>query len=173
MNIVFLDIDGVLNSQAYFNNLIHLGTVDDCFHDEIDESKLPLLKQIVNENNAKIVLSSTWRELDQPNDDSVYSMWLYLINTLAKVGLEIYDKTPQIGMKRTKEIKKWLEKHDDVKAWISLDDDCWEEDYEEIGLGGHLVHTVFFGHDINKGGLQKEHVILAKQLFDRQKGDIT
>ena len=51
MKVIFLDIDGVLNSSAYdrkrdWDKLTN-----------IDESRLPLVKRIVDETGAKIVLS--------------------------------------------------------------------------------------------------------------------
>jgi len=51
MNIVFLDIDGVLNSMPYFESIKGKRNRT---HNEIDESKLPLLKRIIEENNATI-----------------------------------------------------------------------------------------------------------------------
>jgi len=55
MKVIFLDFDGVLNSVKYdrkrdWNKLTF-----------IDESRLPLLKQIVDSTGAVIVLSTTWR----------------------------------------------------------------------------------------------------------------
>lgn len=167
MNIVFLDIDGVLNSMPYFESI---KDKRDRTHNEIDESKLPLLKRIVEENNAHIVLSSTWRDLDHEEETYCYAMWQYLINSLAKYDMKIMSKTPLIAQKRPLEIKTWLDNRvdkEDIK-WISLDDDCSEEDYEEYGIGGHLVHTKFFTYDINDGGLQEKHVALARQLFQEQ-----
>lgn len=167
MNIVFLDIDGVLNSMPYFESI--KGKRDKIYN-EIDESKLPLLKRIVEENNAHIVLSSTWRDLDHEEESCCYTMWQYLVNSLARYDMKIISKTPLIAQKRPLEIKTWLDNRvdkEDIK-WISLDDDYNEEDYKEFGIGGHLVHTKFFTYDINDGGLQERHVELAKQLFDGQ-----
>lgn len=167
MNIVFLDIDGVLNSMPYFESI---KDTRDRTHNEIDESKLPLLKRIVEENNAHIVLSSTWRDLEHEEETNCYVMWQYLVNSLAKYDMKIMSKTPLIAQKRPLEIKAWLDNRvdkEDIK-WISLDDDCNEEDYEECGIGGHLVHTKFFTYDINDGGLQEKHVALARQLFQEQ-----
>ena len=167
MNIVFLDIDGVLNSMPYFESI---KGKRDKIHNEIDESKLPLLKRIVEENNAHIVLSSTWRNLDHEEESHCYAMWQYLVNSLAKYDMKIISKTPLIAQKRPLDIKTWLDirgDKEDIK-WISLDDDYSEEDYKEFGIGGHLVHTKFFTYNINDGGLQEKHVELAKQLFDRQ-----
>ena len=56
MKIIFLDIDGVLNSRAYDRKRNWNEQTD------IDETRLPLIKEIVDATNAKIVLSSTWRE---------------------------------------------------------------------------------------------------------------
>ena len=57
MKIVFLDIDGVLNSLNYRRRM---GM--QYFSDMIDRRKMPLLKKIVEATNAKIVLSTTWRK---------------------------------------------------------------------------------------------------------------
>ena len=106
MNIVFLDIDGVLNSMPYFESI---KGKRDKIHNEIDESKLPLLKRIVEENNAHIVLSSTWRNLDHEEESHCYAIWQYLVNSLAKYDMKIISKTPLIAQKRPLEIKTWLD----------------------------------------------------------------
>lgn len=167
MNIVFLDIDGVLNSMPYFESI---KGKRDRIHNEIDESKLPLLKQIIEENNAHIVLSSTWRDLDDEEHPTCYAMWEYLVKSLEKYDMRIMSKTPIIKQKRPLEIKTWLENRVDKNEikWISLDDDWSEKHYEEYGIGGHLVSTKFFTYDINDGGLQEKHVLLAKELFENQ-----
>lgn len=167
MNIVFLDIDGVLNSMPYFESI---KCKRDSIHNEIDESKLPLLKRIVEENNAYIVLSSTWRDLDHEEESNCYAMRQYLVNSLARYDMKIISKTPLIAQKRPLEIKTWLDNRVDKEniKWISIEDDYSEEDYKEFGICGHLVHTKFFTYDINEGGLQEKHVELAKQLFERQ-----
>ena len=79
-NIVFLDIDGVLNS-------LHCS-------DDIDEQKLPLLKRILDENNAQVVLSSTWRSLEGVDNPECQRLWSYLVDTLARYDISIVSKTP-------------------------------------------------------------------------------
>ena len=67
MKILFLDIDGVLNSWRYDQERISL-------QDNIDETRLPLLSRIVSSTNAKIVLTSSWRkhwERDSIKADSI------------------------------------------------------------------------------------------------------
>lgn len=63
MNIIFLDIDGVLNSELFYRDrqkrkdwrtLPHL-------EKQICKERLSWIYEIVDECNAKIVISSTWR----------------------------------------------------------------------------------------------------------------
>ena len=170
MNIIFLDVDGVLNSLDYFESLKSNETKVNMGHNEIDERKLPILKQIVEDNNAYIVLSSTWRDLDDKQNPSCQKMYQYLINTLAKYEMKIISKTPVINFNRPLEIKTWLDNrvNKDEINWISLDDDFIDEKYEEYGLGGHLIKTYYFTSEPDDGGLQEEHVELAKKLFNKQ-----
>ena len=55
MKIIFLDIDGVLNSRIYDRKRNRDELTD------IDETRLPLVKELVAATGAKIVLSSSWR----------------------------------------------------------------------------------------------------------------
>jgi hypothetical protein len=67
MKIIFLDIDGVLNSETDF---LETAIKYDPVHSNLQKGerwkiisagKLALLNQIIRETDAKIVLSSTWR----------------------------------------------------------------------------------------------------------------
>ena len=91
MNIIFLDVDGVLNSSAYFKENKSKG------HADISDFHLQMLAKIYHTCNAKIVLSSSWRELDV-EDLHVYWMYQYLLDELARYDMEIIDKTPVVDM---------------------------------------------------------------------------
>ena len=54
MKVIFLDFDGVLNSDTYYEE--HNWSAP-----FIDESRLVLLKRIVDATDAKIVLSTSWK----------------------------------------------------------------------------------------------------------------
>lgn len=61
MKVIFLDVDGVLNSNDYIeytskNNV--KGILE-----EIDPKKIDMLKQVLNITGAKIVVSSSWRNI--------------------------------------------------------------------------------------------------------------
>ena len=171
MNIIFLDCDGVLNSMAYFKSIKESGKSlhKDGQYNDISDFHLQMLSKIYHTCNAHIVLTSTWRELDDKSDMNCYPMYQYLVNSLAKYNMKIISKTPVVNMNRPLEIVTWLDNRvdkDEIK-FVSLDDDFSKEDYEEYGIGDYLVHTRFFCNDISEGGLQQEHVDRAIEILNR------
>lgn len=149
-----MDIDGVLNSRAYDRRRNWNGQTD------IDESRLPLVKRIVDETGAKIVLSSTWREHWDKAPDKCDNDGVYINETFAKFGLEIYGKTPDLGMSmdRPDEIRAWLKSAgEQVERFVIIDDYRygWGE------LSGNFVKT-----NPNFGlGLEDEHAERAIKLL--------
>lgn len=157
-NIIFLDVDGVLNSMAYLKGK-DIG-------DEIDMRAVERLAEIYKECDCRIVLSSSWRELRGSETKEPHSMYRYLEDCLGQYGMEIMDVTPVIMSNRPEEIATWLKENRSlVKNFVSLDDDFDEKHYKNFGLGGHLVRTKFYVNDEAKGGLQAEHVKKAKRIL--------
>lgn len=167
MKIIFLDVDGVLNSLSYFKTEEHQ-LKRFLEHDEIDESKVVFLKQIVDETDAKIVLSSTWRDLDDNTNKECYKMYKYLTDVLAKYGLEIISKTKVLSQNRPLEIKTWVDGHDNIESFVSLDDDFSRNSYDKYGIGDNLVYTIFFTDDLSVGGLQDKHVKQAIKILNSE-----
>lgn len=157
--IIFLDIDGVLNSMDYFEQ-----TKDCKGHTEINPEKVKLLKEIVDRTGSEIVLSSTWRDLGKRKNEPEHPMYTYLTDTLKECGMEIVGHTPYIGQDRPKEIKAWLDnqQNKDIR-FVSLDDDFPKHKYDEVGIGDFLVRTCFYEKD---GGLRKEHVEKAVEILN-------
>ncbi len=157
---IFLDIDGVLNSRDWFEQNIGItGRI------EINPVKTKLLKQIVDYTDAKIILSSTWRNLAAYGEKPEHEMYTYLTNSLEQFGLFISDQTPYIQQNRPQEIKAWLENNineEDIR-YVSLDDDYSYESYKEYGIEKCLVKTSFYEPD---GGLRKEHVEKAIKILN-------
>lgn len=120
MKVIFLDIDGVLNTDYSTSTCIgehgehYLG---------VDNDKLVQLKNIVDATGAKIVLSSDWRidyQIGTANQIEKCSKYLY--DKMYKYGLEIYDKTVDIQWAlRDEEIKTYLDQHE-VEEFVILDD---------------------------------------------------
>jgi hypothetical protein len=113
MKIIFLDIDGVLNNY---------NTLGERLSWESDSVKI--LKRIIKETGAKVVLSSTWRKLKIYRD---------IIKNDMKINY--IGKTPVLWKKRGIEIQEWLDENPGVEKFVILDDDS---DMEH--LMSHLLH---------------------------------
>lgn len=70
MKLIFLDIDGVLNSSTYFFSKEYLDETEHMSDAELmllehpsnlDPTALKLINHIVNESGAQVVMSSSWR----------------------------------------------------------------------------------------------------------------
>lgn len=153
MKIVFLDVDGVLNSVDS----------EDTFREGIiglDYSGIKLLKEIVDATGAEIVLISTWKlAWHKDNKSRQDSVAAYLDKRLAEEGLVIMDKTGGYMAERGHGIIDWLSENP-TDSWIVLDDEIFE-DYEECGIMPRLVKTSFY-----HGGLKESHVKLAIELLN-------
>lgn len=100
MNIVFLDIDGVLITDRY---IIHrrFNHRKDFNPNDFDPICVQKLKEILDKTNSKIVVSSSKREGRTVKE---------LIEMFDKYGLGSYiiDRTPVMYRKRGDEIQEWL-----------------------------------------------------------------
>lgn len=129
MKVIFLDVDGVLNTGRFRKILKKregLSYEDSQFF--FDPIAMKNLSSLVKENNAKIVISSTWR-YDKNNPKDMY--WKMLIGNLREFGLEDYviDITPDLREKyntiscRGYEIKEWLNNNKNIESFVIIDDD--------------------------------------------------
>lgn len=155
MKILFLDIDGVLNSREYDRRRNWNEQTD------IDETRLPLVKEIIDKTGAKIVLISTWRNHWDRDESLCDEDGMYINRLFSKYGLAIYDKTQDLGLlsKRKDEVKTWLAEHkSDIESFVILDDYRfgWDD------LSDFYIHT-----NPNYGlGLEDEHVEKAITLLN-------
>ena len=177
MRAIFLDVDGVLNSEAFVLKLEErhraLGheeparpkreTTCDCFklYHQIDRDAVARVNRIVAAASAKIVISSTWRKLfDLPELERI----------LGEHGLvaEIIGATPDghkdpemvvvhghpERMERGYEIDLWLRRHPEVEHFVILDD------------GGDMaMHKNRLVQTDCQKGLLDEHVDLAIRVL--------
>lgn len=96
MNVLFVDINGVLNtpySKGFVKN-----------------SLMKLLIKIVRKTDAKIVVSSTWRMFAKDTIERAFDYY----------GVDIFDYTPKMTIKR-EEIQAWVDDHD-IDKFAILDD---------------------------------------------------
>lgn len=155
MKVIFLDIDGVLNSDEYFEKTTNLNIQG--IESEIDVEKIKLLKKAIDETGAKIVLSSTWRYLRKVQ---------YLKDLLSHYSISIMDSTPFFENKRGVEIEQWLVNHPEVEDFVILDDEFF--DFYERGLLEKLIKMSdgidSNGYSFGEGLLPKDIEEIIKRL---------
>lgn len=142
--IIFLDIDGVLNSNLWNKNHqreIRDGTL-------IDEDKVKLLNRIITRTEASIVLHSGWRFWFNKDIQPLKKESQKLVEIFDRNQIIISDMTPdfstdeirkskRFSLVKAKEILAFLHDHPEVKKWIVIDDLCLHNDEIEK----HLLKT--------------------------------
>jgi hypothetical protein len=158
MNVVFLDIDGVLNNSC--DSDLHCTTEEGgCdFYSPTCVSRLNLLTDITS---ASIVVSSTWRL-----GETVESLQIKL--KIMGIKAPVIGRTEDLGNNcvRGNEILKWIKDNIDLlgvdyyheyKNYVILDDDTdmllWQKN--------NFIHTD------GQRGLTWDDVELAKCIFNR------
>ena len=170
MKIIFLDIDGVLNTSQTFKNRYYEYKRSGNYSLEIDDFRVELLEKVVKETHAKIVLSSTWRKGFAKKNDVIVSTFektKQLVNVFSKHNLEIYDVTPyDENLCRQKEILQYLKSRKDIESFVIFDDEASDlsvfVDKELI-----LVHNDCTDFNEERNGLLKEHVLIAIEKLNK------
>ena len=138
MKIVFLDFDGVMNSEQWFWRGGAPGG------EQFDPESVVALNEITVRTGARIVVSSSWRHF---HDDAA------LREILGRNGVSglMIGSTPRLGRnevgppdcdfgerpaERGDEIEAWLDEHPEVSSFVILDDDS-----DMRGLLPRLVQT--------------------------------
>lgn len=143
--VIFLDVDGVLNCASTKERIFQaIG---------IDPEKVHILKQLADMMDAKIVLTSSWKDGWDPDPSSCDDFGRYLTQSLAQDGLVIADKTTDDGQNRGEGILQWIRRHGPLSAYLILDDERF--DYKACGIARHWLQTSYFG---NRGGLQEKYI---------------
>ncbi|MHB8407765.1 MAG: HAD domain-containing protein [Acidiferrobacterales bacterium] len=123
MKVIFLDIDGVLNSDQWFKVI---GRPCTEWEDHIDPQAVLLLNLIIEKTGAKIVLSSSWRAIWAERDlakNAAEEMTKVLSRAGGFLG-EIVGCTPFLwSAERGLEIAKYLEDHwQEIEEYVAIDD---------------------------------------------------
>lgn len=136
-NVIFLDIDGVLNCS----------TTEELTPDRftgVESRFIANLAEVVNQFNASIVLSSDWKRFWEPDLEKCGTDAIYLNEQLANYGLFISDKTlddsegRNVYTERGWGIHQFLRDHPEIKRWIVIDDNQFRD--FDAPIQNHFVY---------------------------------
>ena len=109
--VVFLDVDGVLNTRKTCE------TTPDGYTGIDDVRVAVLANAIERHGGGDIVLTSDWKNLAQTDAD-----FCYLVSKLDKYGLAITGQTRDCVLNRGYGIVSYLDEHPEIEAFVILDD---------------------------------------------------
>lgn len=154
MKVIFLDFDGVINDGVFGEQ------------NYVEIRFLQLLKEIINQTDAKIVVSSSNKnELFEDNMRSAKESEVYnnYFIPIMNFGIDIYDVTPCVKTNgrqdREAEINSYLKMHPEIDEFVIIEDD---------NIISSLVdHQVLIEYC---DGLKEEHVEAAIRILHGELG---
>lgn len=172
MKIIFLDIDGVLN---------HHGTEDRVDgYTGLCSERIARLNQITNVHpDAKIVISSTWRQgmprAFKAMNDEPQGFPNFLKARGVQADIIGHTRISFGRRRRGDEIREWVEENNPAVFVIIDDDDSGMEGFADYGMAPerdltpNLVKTdwVSSPDDEDQGGLMDSHVAQAIAILHR------
>ncbi len=183
--LIFLDVDGVLNSNKWFTSYQYRKTVDACHtvglawtgpqgtraKSHVDPRSVAVLNTIVEHTNAYIVVSSTWR-LGYSTAD--------MAELLAAAGFKFPDRiiglTPVLwGWESKLYSHKHVTRGLEIEAWLYLYTGAWPSFavnriliIDDDSDFSRLVHF-HLKTSPRTGGLNANHVSKALSMWQRQR----
>ena len=129
VRVIFLDIDGVLNSNFWNEN--HQTEISD--GTLIDIEKVRLLSTLVKKTNAKIILHSGWKfwfdsalhplRKEAENLEKLFGQEDLMIEDVTPDhSTEEIKKSKKFSLVKASEILAWLDEHKEADKWIVIDD---------------------------------------------------
>lgn len=116
MKVIFLDIDGVLNTAFNCNKMsLSIGPTGDDYGILFDPEAIKFLKRIIDETGAEIVISSSWKYAYSYQE--ILRMW-----EDRELPGSVIDVTPNVSKHRGDDIDQWLRECGHVTDYVIIDD---------------------------------------------------
>ncbi len=170
MKVVFLDVDGVLNTSKTFERVYHSFKNTGKKELEIDSFRLEYLKKIIDETGAKIVLSSAWRRFFQKLDNKIVprsERGKQFYDMLNNFNIQIYDILSfDSDINREELIIEWISKNE-VDSFIIIDDEpnMFNELLDGLIKTSKVKNNVMLTNMDDCFGLCEYHIEIAKEML--------
>ena len=149
--IVFLDIDGDLNSEEWFDKCSNKLVSDDICDSEVDPDAINRLIKFLDDTNTKIVLSSSWRSLNVQS--TIIEFSTSCNNLLEKLISYIIGVTPRFY--------KYRKKGNEIAYWMNM----FSIDYKTLIKHGLLLENVELTKDYRYVIVDDDSDMLEGQNF--------
>lgn len=143
VKIIFLDIDGVLNSQLFY---VHGRPGGVGLRSDIDPVPVEFLNELIADTGAKVVVSSTWR-LGRSTEELQT-----LLNQSGFTG-EIIGKTKDLRPRVSGTESDSILRGNEILCWIKENQDLIKQDYWTF------KHYVIFDDDSDMLYWQRDNFI--------------
>lgn len=169
-NYIFLDIDGVLNSEHTFSESCE--NMDQKMASIISDQLVKNLSYLVEKTDAKIVLSSSWRVYfnnNIKNTNNIFAM--ALLASLNKYNLKLHDMTPYpkgpYSSERGLEIKTYVEQNN-ITDYVVIDDEEFSDFKTHLDMS-RFIQTNFGDETttIENEGLNKKVAKKAIEILNK------
>lgn len=161
MKVIFLDVDGVLNSEkfAVFVATNELGQdfLKEGGSNFVDPYATYLIADLCEAHDLKIVISSSWRMYDLPTTVQTFERYRDLKPLIPyMVGVTPRNSDDRIWEDRGEEIQHYLDEHPDIENYCIIDDD-------NDMLESQLDHFVRVDSEF---GLEEVHIEKVKTILN-------
>lgn len=167
MNVIFLDFDGVIDTQHFVS-------------DEDIESKIAILAKICKKYECKVVIEAAAKDAideDTMDIDSDCDWVKFIFSLFNKYGIDCIGRTPNvtkkineytsISMWKEDEIRLYLFRHPEIDHYCVIDDD--DLDYRGSDLNKvkkHLLKTICYSNNKKDEGLLESHDEEIKKILE-------
>lgn len=167
---IFLDIDGVINSEHTFSKSCE--NMDQKMASIINDQLVKNLSYLVEKTDAKIILSSSWRVYfnnNIKNPKNIFAM--VLLASLNNYNLKLHDMTPfvkgQFSNERGLEIKTYIDQHK-IKDYVIIDDEEFSDFKTHLDMS-RFIQTNFGDETttIENEGLNENVAEKAIEILNR------
>lgn len=146
MKVIFLDFNGILDT---YDNM-----------DIIDKDNLNRLKKIVDETDAKVVLTTSNKN-NYYRHGVIRGILKYIIDSLLEIGIDVVGMVPMMD-RREDEIQAYLDEHSEIEQFVIL-----EDDYDMPSFEGHIIKLPSQMIGSEQKGLEDIHVDIAMRILGK------
>ena len=177
MKAIFTNISGVLSDTNSFRDYIEYYylyndyNIDDSIK-AYDQKKFDLLSEICKENNASVVLSSSWRyyyTIDERFDNEL----IRILKEFKNHEIPFYGFTPEIENEKVSRREIWFENniYDYLNLHPEVEDFCilTPDEYSLDSFDENLVITEYNEDGFGTGGLLPHHKEEIGKILKRSK----